>query len=434
MRLTAGFVAAAMAAGLMASGPVVAAGKAPAAKPPAAAKPGKRDERVWRAVEAATPGALADLKELTGIDSQTGDLEGAARIHALLVPRLKAMGAEVRVAKSEAPDAAADNLVATFTGKGKVRILIICHIDTVFPKGTVAKWPWREEGGKASAPGITDEKGGVIEAMTVIKVLNDLGEKNYARITLLVDGSEETGSPGSSELIKTLSREHDVELNMEPGDAPDAVTVWRKGSANIRIDVKGRAAHAGVAPQNGRNAAVELLNQLKTADQFPHSGDGITVNLTVLRAGERTNVIPDAASATLNVRVRDFADFDRVTDAFKAAARTPSIDGTTVEVSRTGNFPPLATTPATQGLADRAVRLYGELGRPLGLAGNGGASESALASREGAAAIDGLGPVGGDFHTDKEWMDLSTVTPRYYLLARLIMDLCKNPPMRADGH
>ncbi|MDB5430912.1 MAG: glutamate carboxypeptidase [Caulobacter sp.] len=417
------------------AGPALAEEKAPPAKAPAVKpiKAGKRDEKVWKAVEAATPGALDLLKQLVAIDSQTGDLEGAARIHAILIPRFKALGAAVEVAKSEAPDVAADNLVFTLTGAGKVRILIIAHIDTVFPKGTTAKWSWSVNGERISGPGITDEKGGVVEALTVLEVLKGLGHKDYAKITVLIDGSEETGSPGSTQLIKKLSREHDVELNMEPGDAPDAVTVWRKGSANIRIDVHGRAAHAGVAPQNGRNAAVELLHQLLVLDKFPHSGDQETVNLTVLRAGERTNVIPDLASATINVRVRKLEDYDRITGVFQANAKTTLVPDTTVEVSRTGNFPPLGDNPGTAGLAARAQRIYGELGRPLGLAGNGGASESALASAEGAAAIDGLGPVGGDFHTDHEWMDTTTVTPRYYLVARLIIDLGKTPPMRTDG-
>lgn len=370
-------------------------------------KPPGKDAKVWAAVEAATPGSMALLKDLTAIDSQTGDKEGAAKIHAILIPRLKALGADVQVSPSENPDVA-DNVIATLTGKGKVRILIIAHIDTVYPRGTAAKWPWREADGKASAPGVTDEKGGVVQALTALEILKGFGHDDYAKITFLIDGSEETGSPGSTQLIRKLAREHDVELNMEPGDAPDAITVWRKGSANIRIDVHGRPAHSGVAPQNGRNAAVELIHQLETANQFPKTGDGVTVNLTVLRAGERTNIIPDLASGTLNVRVREFDDFEKITNAFRESAKTTVVPDTRVEVTRTGNFPPLKTTPGTQALADRASGIYAELGRPLAHGGNG-----------------------GDFHTDKEWMDLSSVQPRLYLTVRLIIDLGKNPPLRA---
>jgi glutamate carboxypeptidase len=400
---------------------------------PAMAKPAKRDETLWKAIQAAAPGSLELLKQLVAIDSQTGDLEGAAKMHAVLIPRLKALGADVQVSKSENP-AVADNVVATLTGTGKARILIIAHIDTVFPKGTAARWTWSEHDGRASAPGIADEKGGLVEALSVLETLKSMGFKNYAKITVLLDGSEETGSPGSTNLIKQLAAQHDVEFNMEPGDPPDALTVWRKGSANISIVVHGRAAHAGVAPQNGRNAAIELIHQLQTLEQFPHSGDQETANLTVLKAGERTNVIPDLASAVINVRVRKMEDYDRITGAFQQAAKTTIVPDTTVEVSRAGNFPPLSDNPGTAALAARAQAIYGELGRPVALAGNGGASESAVASAAGAAAIDGLGPVGGDFHTEKEWMDLSTVAPRHYLLARLIIEVGKNPPMRSSSN
>jgi len=113
---------------------------------------------------------------------------------------------------------------------------------------------------------------------------------------------------------------------MEPGDPPDALTVWRKGSAGIHIQVKGRAAHAGMAPQDGRNAAVELVHQLSALqDIFPHSGDGTTVNLTVVKSGERNNIIPDLAEATLNVRYRKPEDFDAVLSKIEAVAETTQV-------------------------------------------------------------------------------------------------------------
>src|ERR1700678_915341 len=158
---------------------------------------------------------------------------------------------------------------------------------------------------RAHGPGVGDEKAGVVNAITALKILHDMGFKNYSTITLLLDDSEERGSPGSRKLIAALAGQHDVEFNMEPGDPPDALTVWRKGSADISIRVQGRAAHAGMVPQNGRNAAVELVHQLAALEgTFPHSGDGTTVNLTVIEAGDRSNIIPDSAEATLDVRYR----------------------------------------------------------------------------------------------------------------------------------
>ena len=285
-----------------------------------------RDEKVYRAVEANRSGVLDLLKEIVDIDSGTGDVEGGAKVEAVLAARLTALGAEVRREPAEAPGLP-DNLVAVFHGSGKGRILIIAHVDTVFGPGTAAARPFSMDKQRAHGPGVGDEKAGVVSAFTALKILHDLGFKNFATITLLLDDSEERGSPGSTKLIKRLAREHDVEFNMEPGDPPDALTVWRKGSAGIHIHVTGRAAHAGMAPQDGRNAAVELIHQL-TALQgaFPASGTGITVNLTVMKSGERTNIIPDAADAILNVRYRKPEEFDAVLARVEAGAPENSID------------------------------------------------------------------------------------------------------------
>jgi len=262
-----------------------------------------------------------------------------------------------------------------------------------------------------------------------LQILHDLGFKNYATITLLLDDSEERGSPGSRKLITTLVKQHHVEFNMEPGDPPDALTVWRKGSAGIRIQVTGRAAHAGMAPQDGRNAAVELVHQLSALEGvFPHSGDGTTVNLTLLKGGERHNIIPDFAEATLNVRFRQPEDFDAVLSKVEASAGATLVPDTRVTVLHDPAYPPLTENPQIDALAARARSIYAEIGKTLESSGNGGASESALAMAEGTPALDGLGYVGGDFHTDHEWIDLSSVVPRLYLFTRLLMETGAKPP------
>jgi glutamate carboxypeptidase len=319
--------------------------------------------------------------------------------------------------------------VGVWHGTGKARILVIAHLDTVFGPGTAAQRPFRIEGNRAHGPGVGDEKAGVVNAITSLAVLHDLKFADYSTLTLLIDDSEERGSPGSTALITALAKQNQVELNMEPGDPPDALTVWRKGSNNIHVEVSGRAAHAGMAPQDGRNAAAELLHQLgEVQNAFPHSGDGITVNLTLLRAGERTNIIPDHAEAVLNVRFRRPGDFDTVFARIETAAKSVEVPDTRVTVTHGIGYPPLAENGGIDALASRAQRIYRELGKTLTLSGNGGASESALAMRAGTPALDGLGLVGGDFHTDHEWIDLDSLLPRLYLMSRLLMDISASPP------
>ena len=392
-----------------------------------AATASPRNEKVYQAAEANRAGALELLKEIVNIDSGTGDVEGGTKVEAVLRARLIQLGAEVRTEPAEAPGLP-DNLVAVLHGTGKGKILVIAHVDTVFGPGTAAARPFSMDQQRAHGPGVGDEKAGVVNAFTALKILHDLGFKNFATITFLLDDSEERGSTGSTKLIRRLAREHDVEFNMEPGDPPDALTVWRKGSASIRIQVKGRAAHAGMAPQDGRNAAVELMHQLSALQgAFPTSGNGITVNLTVLRAGERANIIPDQAEATINVRYRKAEEFDAILAKVEAGTHSTQVPDTTVTLAHDPAFPPLTENAQIDALAARARAIYAEIGKTVELSGNGGASESALAMSEGTPALDGLGYVGGDFHTDHEWIDLSSVVPRLYLFTRLLMETGAKP-------
>ncbi|MGA2191208.1 MAG: glutamate carboxypeptidase [Steroidobacteraceae bacterium] len=387
-----------------------------------------RDVRVYRAVEASRAGALELLRQIVDIDSGTGDVPGGLGVESVLAPRLEAQGAELERVPSEAAGLP-DSLVAVWRGTGRARILIIAHIDTVFGPGTAAARPFSTEGDRAHGPGVGDEKAGVVTAMTALEILREVGFKHYASITLLLDNSEERGSPGSTQLIRRLARQSDAEFNMEPGDPPDALTVWRKGSADVRIHVAGRAAHAGMAPQDGRNAAAELVHQLSALEgAFPHSGSGTTVNLTLLKAGERSNIIPDSAEATLNVRYRSSADLESVIAKITDSAAVTLVPQTVVTILHNSAYPPLTENPAIDALAARAQSIYAEIGKTIARSGNGGASESAIAMSEGTPALDGLGLVGGDFHTDHEWVDLTSFTPRLYLFTRLLMDVSASPP------
>ena len=399
---------------------IVAAMTAPAVTRAATEK----NARVLSAAQASRTAELQLLEQVVNIDSGTGDVEGGRKVAAVLIPRLKALGMTIETVPAEEAGLA-ENTVATLAGRGKRRILMIGHIDTVFEPGTAQQRPFRTDDKRAYGPGVSDEKGGVVEGLYALQIVHDLGFTNFGKIVFLMETSEERGSPGTRALIGKLLKDADVELNLEPGDLPDTLTVWRKGSDTFRIEVKGRAAHAGIAPQDGRNAALELIHQLSGLEVFPKSGDGLTVNLTVMHAGTRGNIIPEDAWALANVRVRDKADFERVAGVLRKNAETTVIPDTRVTVSHGEGFPPLPNNPATDALAARAQRIYAGIGRTLIPGGNGGASESALAADAGVAALDGLGPVGGGFHSDKEFLELDSVTPRLYLLTMLLMELAK---------
>jgi glutamate carboxypeptidase len=396
----------------------------------APAKPLPKDAKVWAAAEAARPEQLKLLQQVVDIDSGTRDVDGGKKVAAIFIERLKALGYDIQSVKAEA-DGLPDNTVATLKGTGKGRILLIGHLDTVFGPGTVAKWSFHADADKAYGPGVGDEKGGVVEGIMALKILRDLDFKDFKQITLLIETSEEGGSPGTQDLIRKLDADADVEFNLEPGDTPDVLTVWRKGSTAVHIDVTGRAAHAGVAPQEGRNAITELIHQIAGADAFPKSGDGITLNVTGIKGGTRDNIIPDEASATFSLRIREKPQLDQVMAVLEKNAQSHAVPDTTVRVYHQERFfPPLASNTGTDALAERAEAIYGGIGKTIARGGNGGASESALAYEGGIPALDGLGPAGGGFHSDKEYILLNTVTPRLYLLTKLIETYGAQPPAR----
>jgi glutamate carboxypeptidase len=385
-------------------------------------------------LKAAAVAAKADevklLEQIVNIDSGTGNVAGGEKIQSILAARLSAMGATVERVAAEAPGLPA-NLVATFTGKGKGRVLLIGHIDTVLEDGEAARRPFKVVGDTAYGPGVMDEKGGVVTGIAALQLLHDLKRTDYAKVTYLIETSEEAGSPGARKLIERLVREHDVELNLEP-EYVDTLTVWRKSSANLVISVHGRPAHAGMEPQNGRNAADELIHQIRLMeDAFPRSGDHITVNLTLLKAGTRSNIIAENAEATLNVRGRTVEEMDSVGAKAREFAAHPAIPDTAVTISYTPNFPPLVANDRVLRVAADANKVRAEFnGGKYTLYGNGGASESALADAAGTPTLDGLGSTGAGAHTPQESLDLASYSERLYVLARLIQTYGAKPPVK----
>jgi glutamate carboxypeptidase len=386
---------------------------------PAYAEPNKQ---ILDRAEAYKEPALKLLEVLVNTDSGSGDDKGLNAVAEAIVSQLKPLGARIETPKPAEP-AKGTNVVATWTGTGQGTILLIGHMDTVFQAGDAVKRPFRIASGRAYGPGVMDDKGGIVIALYTLKILQDLGFKNFARITLLLNSNEEIGSPGSRTLIEDLSKQHDVALNLEPGRPADGLVVFRKGSGVITVEVKGKSAHAGVAPESGRNAAMEVAHQVLQLGKLGDQEKGTTVNFTALKAGTATNIIPDSAEAKGDVRVFVPEEFDRVERDLVTKSQAKLISDTDVKVSLARHFPPMAKSAGTDALADKAQAIYAEIGRKLTLEGSGGAADSSLSAGVGTASLDGLGIVGGEIHTPNEYAEVESIVPRFYLLTRLIMEL-----------
>jgi len=371
------------------------------------------------------PGAIKLWERLVNIDSGTGDAEGMKAVGAIAIEELKKLGAAVETVSS-AP-AAGDNIVATFNGTGKGKVLLMAHMDTVFAKGAAAARPFRIERGRAYGPGVSDDKAGIVVAIAVLNILQDMKFKDYARITVFLNTNEETGSRGSRALIEKLAKEHDVTLNLEAGRIGDGITIWRKGSGTIKVEVRGRASHAGASPELGRNAVMELAHQMLQLTKLADARKGTTVNFTVIKGGDRKNIIPDFAEADADVRAVVTDEFDRVERELAAAIRNKLIADTEVKATLIRTFPPMPQNAQIDALAAMAQRIYGEIGRRLNLEGSGGAADSSLAAGVFRPTLDGLSLVGGNAHTDREYAEVDSMVPRFYLLTRMVMELSRKP-------
>jgi glutamate carboxypeptidase len=364
----------------------------------------------------ARPDVIQLLERLVNIDSGTGSEKGLDQVGAIVADEAKKLGMHVEF--SSAAPAAGKNLVATLHGTGTAKILLMAHMDTVFADGTASARPFRIQGERAYGPGVMDDKGGIVTALFGIKLLQQMEFTDFKQITLFVNTNEETSSKGSAQLIATLAKQH------------DGLVVWRKGTADLHIDVKGKSAHAGVAPELGRNAAMEAAHQMLQMSTLGDDARLTTVNFTVFNAGDRTNVIPNAATVRGDMRATDAAEFDRVEKDMVRLAAKKSIAGTEVNTRLVRGMAPMPSTARTEALAARAQAIYGELGMKLTLEGSGGAADANFASGAGAAVLDGFGIVGGGIHTEEEYAELNSIAPRLYLLTRMMMDVSTRPVQR----
>ncbi|MCU1595260.1 MAG: peptidase [Frankiales bacterium] len=299
---------------------------------------------------------------------------------------------------------------------GTPRVLLVGHLDTVWPHGTLARWPFSVSGDVATGPGVFDMKAGVVQALQALTALADLDG-----ITLLLNSDEETGSTTSSQLIIDTARGMRAALVCEPA-AGGALKVARKGVGMYGFAVTGRAAHAGLEPERGINAGIALAHALLGITDLGDPAAGTSVTPTVIAAGTTTNTVPAHAQVALDVRAIDPAEFPRVEAGLHAAARNAgvAVPGATVEVTGALNRPPLHPSMSAELFA-KAVTAAADLGMPaLQGVSVGGGSDGNFTAGAGVPTLDGLGAVGDGAHAEGEHVLVSAMPERAALLARLI--------------
>ena len=302
-------------------------------------------------------------------------------------------------------------------GSKNPRIIILAHLDTVWPIGGYQPI-WSVEGDVIRGPGVFDMKAGFIQALYALKDLAG-GAENVA---LIATTDEETGSATSKKFIKEISAEAEAVLVLE-ASLDGKVKTGRKGTAMYQVVVKGLASHAGLEPEKGINATTEIAHIVLTLLALENPEHGTTVVPTTLQSGTSTNSVPDYAKLDIDVRSFSTDDLNRIDASVRALK--PTISGATLEITGAVNRPPLQPE-STQELYLIAEKVAADIGMPpLGSAIVGGASDGNFAAAAGAKVLDGLGAVGGGAHASHEWVSLKTLQPRSDFLNALLKELIK---------
>ncbi|MFI6183186.1 M20 family metallopeptidase [Nonomuraea sp. NPDC051191] len=361
-----------------------------------------------RAREAAM---IDDIERLVRCESPSGDLAAVARSATTV--------ADVGAARL---GAAAERVVIggrthlRWRFGGEPRVLLLGHHDTVWPVGSLERHPFEVRDGVLRGPGCFDMKAGLVMAFHALAALDDLDG-----VTLLVTGDEEPGSPTSRELVEEEARGCAAALVLEAAGPGGALKTERKGVSRYEVLVRGRAAHAGLDPERGVNATVEVTHQIAAVAALADPALGTTVTPTRLESGTTVNTVPARARFDVDVRVRDAAEQDRVDAAMRGLR--PVLPGAGVTVGGGPNRPPLPAS-ASKDLFERACRLAEALGiGPPASVAVGGASDGNFTAGAGTPTLDGLGAVGGGAHADDEHVLVAELPGRTRLLTALVADL-----------
>ncbi len=299
-------------------------------------------------------------------------------------------------------------------------ILLLGHLDTVWPMGTLARMPFRETKGKAFGPGIYDMKAGVVMAAMALRLLLEAGELTTP-VALLLNSDEEVGSPCSRAVTEKLASESAAVFVLEPAQGPQgAYKTARKGVGQYQLHVEGVAAHSGVDFEKGHSAIVELAGLVERVAGFTNLKTGLTVNPGVIAGGTRSNVVAAEASVEVDVRITRSQDAARVERMFRGLRARDN--ACRVQVSGGMNRPPMERTKSTVKLFQQAQALAAEMGFSLTEASTGGGSDGNFTSALGIPTLDGMGAVGEGAHATHESVELEQLAYRTALLAAMIRD------------
>jgi glutamate carboxypeptidase len=356
------------------------------------------------------------LEHLVQLESPSNDRASVNAVAEFLAQAFATLGAEVE----RLPQNTFGDHLRVAWGQGERQVLLLGHMDTVWPVGEVERRPFQVNGHTATGPGVFDMKGGLVIGLYAVVALRELGLPVAHRLVFLFNSDEETGSPTSRPWIEEEARRSEAVLVLEPS-RDDALVTWRKGVGRYELEIEGLASHSGAAHEQGVSAIEELAHQILRLEAMTDYNQGTTVNVGVVQGGSRVNVRPAQARAQIDLRVATAEAGQRMTEAILGLQ--PVNPRIKLSVSGGINRPPWETSPQGDALFERTRRAGTVLGLDLWPAGAGGGSDGNFTAALGVPTLDGLGVVGNDAHALTEWVDLSSLPLRAALLVELLLDL-----------
>ena len=381
--------------------------------------------QVFSALQARQSEIEAFMQSLVETESPSGDDEGSRAVVELLVQRVNRLDCVDEVERVDVPDFGQHLLVKAFQKQSNAgQIMLVGHTDTVHARGSIDERPWRHEAGKIYGPGIFDMKANCALAIEVLRALSELKLTPEVGVTLALTCDEEVGSLSGWPLLERVARAQQTRCAfvMEPPASGGRVKTGRKGTGIFAIKVEGKAAHAGLEPEKGASAILELARQTEQLHALNLSGSGITLNVGVVHGGTRSNVVAAEAQGEIDVRFSTAAESREIERIL--ANLKPIDERTRVFVSGGINRPPMERTPAVVELYEKARAIAAEVQFELGEAQVGGASDGNFLAAMGIPVLDGLGISGDGAHAVHEHIEARDIARRGALIGGLLMEAC----------
>ena len=363
------------------------------------------------------------LRILVEVESPTHDKAAVDRVGAIVAEEARKLGAAVEIIPIQETG---NHVLARFSptkgkrgrSEGEKPVLLLCHMDTVFPIGTISKMPYREAAGKIFGPGTLDMKSGIVISLAAIEEARKAGLTRP--VTLFCTSDEETGSHTSRAWIESLARESELVLVLESALVDGSLKTWRKGVGEFQVKTRGRAAHAGGEHEKGRNAIEEMAHQVIAIQKLTDYEKQTTVNVGVIQGGTVSNVVPAEAAMQVDVRVMQPAEWERIESAMNELK--PVLDGTSIEVSGDLNRPPMPFDDTMRSTFERVRAMAARLGMELKAGGSGGGSDANFVAPLGIPVLDGMGAAGEGYHSEREYIFAESMEQKARLISLILRD------------